>query len=142
MRVYTVHTHPAKPPEDAVFVKEGFCWPGLLIPFFWLIFRRLWIPLMGFIAAVVLIAIVPATGLAGEGFTGPATLALHLLVGLEGNNLRRWRLKAQGYELVDIVVADNMGEAEIEYYTAREGEAAQAAAAETRAGGAPWGQPA
>jgi Zn-dependent protease with chaperone function len=64
MRTYTVHHRLtdardlAREVEGLVFVKEGFCWPGLFFPAFWLLFRGLWLVLIGYL--VVAAAIVSA----------------------------------------------------------------------------------
>ena len=57
MLTYTAHRKPdlldqANDGSDIVFIKDGFSWPGLLIPFFWMIWHRLWLPLAVYLAAV------------------------------------------------------------------------------------------
>ena len=47
----------------AVFVKEGFCWPALFFALPWLIFRRLWWVLAGYVVAgAAIVAIGGALG--------------------------------------------------------------------------------
>jgi hypothetical protein len=106
MPVYTVFAPPqtsgaaAPDPLRFVFVKDGFCWPALFIPELWLIFRRLWLVLIVYAAISIVVSIV------GARIGGPlpwVTLALmHLLLALEGNALRRWKLSARGYQFIGV----------------------------------------
>lgn len=117
MRIYSVYRHPQKEAEDAVFVKEGFCWPGLLIPLFWMLYRRLWLAAGIFFLLSMAAAGLGNSGLIGEDFVGLALFLVQLWIGLEGNELRAKKLRARGYELADVVAADDVGEAEIRYFT-------------------------
>ena len=66
MPVYTVFAPPqgsgaAEPdPLRFVFVKDGFCWPALFIPELWLLFRRMWLVLVVYVALSVVVSIVGA----------------------------------------------------------------------------------
>ena len=57
MALYTVFAPPPEPGETApdpvrfVFVKDGFCWPALFIPELWLLFRRMWLVFVLYLAA-------------------------------------------------------------------------------------------
>jgi hypothetical protein len=120
MTLYTVLAPPAaegeiRPdPIRLVFVKEGFCWPALFIPVLWLIFRRMWIVLALYVAAVIGIAAL------GER-TVPAVSGALLFLGwiwfaIEANGLRRWSYLIHGWRLIDVVEAGNYREAEIRYF--------------------------
>ncbi len=126
MLTYTAHSKPepqvqgqAEDGKGVVFVKDGFSWPAFLIPFFWMLWHRLWLPLVGYVAAVVLIV------LAGYGFSWPENLTggigllANLFFGFEGNNFRRWALAKRGYDEVADIVADNGEEASYRFFAAR-----------------------
>ena len=125
MTIYTVHAPPARDRRAgrdevrAVFVKEGFCWPGLAVPLFWLIFRRMWIVLAFYIIAAAAMA-----ALGREPLLSPLAMALGILVplllGFEGNDLRRWSLGLRGYEFEGVVEASSQEEAEIRYFATRD----------------------
>ncbi len=97
MRVFTAHT---RPDRSAELVVEGFRWGALLFGPLWLAWHRAWIPAALAAAALVGILIVP-------GGAGRAVLlaAEALLLGLTGNDLRRWSLGRRGYVLTDVVAA-------------------------------------
>ena len=121
MPVYTVFAPPqgsgaAEPdPLRFVFVKDGFCWPALFIPELWLLFRRMWLVLVVYVALSVVVSII------GARIGGPlpwVTLALmHLLLALEGNTLRRWKLSTKGYQFVG-VAEGRLEVAEVRFFSA------------------------
>jgi hypothetical protein len=120
MTLYTVLAPPAHEGETRpdpirlVFVKEGFCWPALFIPVVWLLFRRMWIVLALYVAAVIGIAVL------GEKTVPAISGALFLLgwiwFAIEANGLRRWSYLIHGWRLIDVVEAQNLREAEIRYF--------------------------
>ena len=120
MTIYTVLAPPAKTglagpdPDGFVFVKEGFCWPALYMTAPWLVWRRMWLGLVGYlVAAVVIISLV-------EWMDGPIVWLIHVLFGflvaLEANNLRRWTLERRGYRLIGVVSGDKVREAEFRFF--------------------------
>lgn len=126
MLTYTAHSKPepqvqgqAEDGKGVIFVKDGFSWPAFFIPFFWMLWHRLWLPLVGYLVVVVLIA------LAGYGFswpenlTGGVGLLANLFFGFEGNNFRRRALTRRGYDEIADIVADNGEEASYRFFAAR-----------------------
>ena len=124
MTIYTVHVPPARgsragsDPMRAVFVKEGFCWPAFVVPLPWLVLRGMWIA-----AAFYVIAIAAAVYVAREPGLQPLAVGIAvfvpLLLGFEGNDLRRWSLGLRGHELAGVVDASSPGEAEIRFFSNR-----------------------
>jgi len=59
--VYSVYEPPFEadglddPADGLAFVKDGFSWPALLLPGFWLIYQRMWIELIAFVALLGLL---------------------------------------------------------------------------------------
>ena len=146
MRLWTVH-EPRNPTDlgeradRTIFVKDGFSWPGFLVPLPWLLVKRLWLGTLLY----ALIAV--AAGLAGSflPLAGDAGMLLALIAnlyaGLEGNELIRRKLIRRGFVQAGSVLARTRDEAEILFFTAREetGEllvpGRPPARATTRAGG-------
>lgn len=130
MMVFTVH-EPGQPAasierraDDIVFIKEGFTWWGFLFGPLWLLFNRLWLE---FIAALVLTAVAAALlvqfGLKDEA-PGILNMLLMLLIGFEGNDLRRWRLHRKGYRFLTSVAGRDREECERRFFEAWLPEAA------------------
>ncbi len=145
MRTYSVHhTQPtpqatADYADGAVFVREGFAVFAFLFHFFWFLYHRMWLVFVLYLAvsvaasvAIDLIGLNPLSGLI-------AATAINLIVGFEANDLRRWTLARKGYDLIAVVRARSLIEAEEKYFSwvlaqANEGEIGSPAAPHNRPG--------
>ncbi len=107
-------------PMALVFVKEGFAWPAFLFAGLWLIYRRLWLVLVGYF--VVAFALSAVAGQIGGPLPFFAILALHFLFALEANELRRWTLARRGFRLIGLAEGRGQEEAEIRYFSENEAE--------------------
>jgi hypothetical protein len=108
-------------PMRVVFVKEGIAWPALFFGAIWLIVRRMWLVLAGYIVLAIVVGMIDMQ-IGGE-LPGIFMFLTHILLALEGNELRRWTLMRAGYRLVDVVEARNLEEAEIRYFAGIDGAA-------------------
>jgi len=126
MRLYTVQHRPfaasarsggaeAMDP-DVVLIKEGFCWPALFMPVLWLLYRgQFWGLLAYLVVSGILSAVTYGAGL--DYITvSLLTVVLSLAVAAQANDWRRWRLAAGGYELVSVVAAGSLREAEAIFF--------------------------
>jgi hypothetical protein len=121
MTIYTVHAPPAgdrraMDPTAFAFVKEGFCWPALFFPFVWILYRRLWLVLLGYL--VVTLALARFGAALGEPVQGSAALLAWLLFALEANGLRRWTLERNGWRLVGVASGTRLSDAEQRFFPA------------------------
>ena len=108
---------------DMRFVRDGFAWLGLLLPFFWLLWHRLWIEALLFLAASIGLALL--VEFAGLGVVAPfLSLILALYVGIEGATLRVWAATRRGWREWGVVEADTLEDAESRYVAER-GDAAE-----------------
>ena len=122
MSVYTVHTPPAPTsapnPERFVFVRDGFFFWAFVLGPLWLLWRRLWLVCIGYIALLVAMQ----TGLYLIGVSGPgkwlAGVLLSLLLGFEAATLWRWTLARRGWTNAGIVVGDDLESAERRFFDA------------------------
>ncbi len=83
-----------------MLVREGFSWGALFFGPLWLAMHRVWVPAAVSLAAFVLIVVLTDGGLAAA-----LLIALVVLTGLSGHDLRRWSLDHRGYLLSQVVVA-------------------------------------
>jgi hypothetical protein len=103
VKIYTaLLKHDAEP----VLVREGFAWGALLFGPLWLAAHRAWIPAAISLAACVLIGL-----LAPRPAAAILIVGLAVLLGLTGQDLRRWALEWRGYLLVHILAAVNRDDA-------------------------------
>ncbi|MEI2387923.1 DUF2628 domain-containing protein [Breoghania sp. JC706] len=132
MSAFMVMTPP--PSDDAerdatkvVFVKEGFCWPAFFFAVPWLLFRGLWLVLVGYLVLAILVA--GAGELIGGVAPFVAGFAFSLLFSLEANGLRRWTLERRGWRMAGVVAGANRDECEIRFFSAWKGPEPAAPAA-------------
>ena len=97
MRFWTAHIRSGAAP---VLVREGFSWGALLFGPLWLATHRAWIAAALTLAAFVLIVV-----LTRDGVSAALLTTLVVLLGLSGNDLRRWSLDHRGFLLAQVVVA-------------------------------------
>jgi hypothetical protein len=85
-----------------MLVREHFGFWAFLFGPLWLLLHRAWIPCILAICAIVAIAVVPLAPLRPVlGF------GLFWLIGLFGQDLRRWSLERRGFVLAQIVAASD-----------------------------------
>ncbi|MGH6925114.1 MAG: DUF2628 domain-containing protein [Propylenella sp.] len=116
MRVYTVHAPPADPaPERFAFVKDGFSWPAFLVPVLWILWHRMWLTLIGYVIYALIVAWIGR--LAGDGLAMIVAIAGALVLGLEGNAIRRLSLENRGWRGVGETFGHNLSEAEVRFFS-------------------------
>ncbi len=103
--------------DKFVFVRDGFHFWALLFGPFWLVWHRLWLVLVGYLAVwsrarhdrV-------AAGCAGAMRALWCFLLLAILMGLEAASLRRWTYSRRKWRQIDFVVADDEESAERRFF--------------------------
>ena len=122
MRVYSVHEPPVRGPDplpDAerfIFVRDGFYFCAFLFAPLWMIWRRMWLVLVGYV--IVSAAVETALVALGASATLVSVVALlvSLLVGLEASTLRRFSLNRRGWRNVGIISGDDLEDAERRFF--------------------------
>src|SRR5882757_4720564 len=112
MPVYTVHAPVAYGADLAasdkfVFVRDGFHFWAAVASVIWLVWNRLWLALIGWIALTLAIDF----GMNALGATRGA-----ILLGFEAASLQRWTLSRRKWRQLDIVVADDEESAERRFF--------------------------
>ncbi len=97
MTFWTAHIRPGGPP---VLVREGFSWGAFLFGPLWLAGHRAWIPAALALAAGILIVILLPLAVAAT-----TMFALAILLGLCGQDFRRWSMDHRGFTLTQVIVA-------------------------------------
>jgi hypothetical protein len=120
MPVYTVHA-PSDPAsrEDAdkfIFLRDGFHFWAMVFGPLWLIWHRLWLVLLGYLAVVAVIGISLTLLGAGGNARMLVLLLLAILMGLEAASLRRWSYSRGRWRQIDFVVADDEEAAERRFF--------------------------
>lgn len=102
MQTFRIYRHDTRPDEA---VKVGPSWPAFFFGFFWLLFKRLWTPLLVVLAVVVTVSLLEwllATAFPRAESTLTYVVTALCLVGwmvvaMRGNRLRAWVLRSKGY---------------------------------------------
>jgi hypothetical protein len=105
--IYTVHEKAdiADPVERVELVREGFSVWAFVFGGFWLLFNRLWVPLVGY--ALVAVALGIAAMELGVDEIGQNVLqfGLQLMLAFHAHDLQRWALARRGYAQTGVVLA-------------------------------------
>ena len=121
MPTYTVHQPPAKngraaDPQRFVFVRDGFHFWAFLLTLPWLISRRLWLALLGYVLLTAAMAVVFHFLTTPSGSQAAIGLLIGVLFGLEAASLRRWTYRRRGWANIGVIVGDNEEDAERRFF--------------------------
>ncbi|WP_458094956.1 DUF2628 domain-containing protein [Roseomonas sp. WA12] len=114
MRVFTIHARDGERPRTRL-VPEGGSFLAFLFGPLWLLWRGLWLVLLGYLLLAGLIAVLP------DPWEGVAALALQVLLGFHARDLERWTLRRRGYAVAGVVAAGDEEEALLRAVRARPG---------------------
>ncbi|ADZ68448.1 DUF2628 domain-containing protein [Polymorphum gilvum] len=122
MSVYMVMVPPevgtgeatARAADRLLFLREGFSWGALAFSGLWLLWHRMWLALLAYLAATV--ALEAAARFIGGPGPGVAAFLLAVLIGLEANALRRWSLERKGWRLAGVASGSDIEEAESRFF--------------------------
>lgn len=117
MTTYTVYMPPkdnlVQSEENFLLIPDAKATLALFFPPFWLIWHRLWLPLMVYFCVIIAIMLLAFTS------PGIAVSYLSILPGLylllEGYELVRKNLENKGWQFAGIVEGENKEEAEIRF---------------------------
>lgn len=101
------------------FVKDGFSGPAFLFGPLWLIWHRLWQPLVAVVAVLALVELVLWAVGAGEGTDPLPLLIADLAIGFEGSGWRLSQLERQGFREAAVLRAASLDECELRYFASR-----------------------
>lgn len=122
MTLYSVYEPPGEaldPEERAealVFVKEGFSWPALLVPGLWLLYQRMWLELVLFVALFAVLGwVFDPSGDQTQTLFGWLSVAIVVLFAFEANDLRSAALEREGYTQVGTAIGAGRDAAELAF---------------------------
>ena len=109
MPVYTIHAPlspraGARSSDDMTLVRDGFHFWAFVFGPLWLLWHRLWLAFLGFIALLGLIEVAGRFGLNASG-RASVQIVLLILLGVEAASLLRFGLSRRNWQQVDVVVA-------------------------------------
>jgi hypothetical protein len=106
----------AETADAVIFLREKFSWPALFFAPLWLLWHRLWLGFIGWLAAVMLIAgaayfldLVPVAAAIALGLPT-------LVVAFEGTELRRRKLLRSDYRDAGVAIGEDIEDAERRFF--------------------------
>jgi len=103
MTFWTAHIRPSSAP---VLLREGFSWGAFFFGPLWLAVHRAWIPAALALAGGILIVV-----LLPHGVAAVMMVALAVVLGLSGQDCRRWSTDHRGFMLTQVIAARSEPEA-------------------------------
>lgn len=122
--------------DGSVFVKDGWSWGALLVPPVWLLWRRMWLVFLAWLAVALVFGAVETVLNAGTAVTGWAEALFALWFALEANAMRQWTLARNGWRSAGIATGSDRVDAEHRFFARRAGGAADPAFVPGQASGA------
>jgi hypothetical protein len=120
MNVYTVHLKGSQDDlatlERAVFVREGFSWAALIFGPLWLLWNRLWLALVVWLALEGALVIWNILSPPAHSVTAALLFLMHLALAFESSQLRRGALARRRFQYVGLVQGRRLMEAERAYF--------------------------
>ena len=118
MKAYTVHAPPDTPAdaERFAFVKDGVSWPALFVPVLWILYHRLWLTLVWYVAFALVVAWIGR--LFGDDPAALVAVLGAILFALEANNILRLSLIGRGWREIGGSYGKNLTEAEARFFGA------------------------
>ena len=121
MPVYTVHAPRAyaadlRATDRFVFVRDGFHFWAMVLGPLWLIAKRLWLALLGWLVLVVGLEVAVASLRGGRLAVVAVGIVVAILMGLEASTLQRWTYSRRKWRQLDVVVADDEETAERRFF--------------------------
>ena len=126
MALWSVYEPPGVAPRSfeaidrAVMVRDGWSWGALLLAPLWLLWRRMWLVFLGWLAMMVLIEGVALLMPARDTAAAVLAAVFGLWFALEANALRRWTLARKGWRFAGFAAGADRMEAEQRFFTAPE----------------------
>ena len=124
MAVYTVHeplprkNEASADPERFAFVRDGFYFWAFVLGPLWMLWRRLWLVTLAYVALSIAIQLGLWELDASETVNFLVYFLLALLIGFEAGTLRRWTLTRRGWKNLGVVVGDDLENAERRFFAA------------------------
>ena len=113
---YKVKRYLIERADELVFVADGFSFWAMLAAPFWMVYHRMWVALIGFVVAFGVLRFLGYLFGAPIDAGGLLYLGLSLAFGFVANDIRRYFLEREEYQLVGAIVGATQLECERRFF--------------------------
>ncbi len=100
--------------ERIKFIPDRFSWIAFIFSPFYLLWHRMWLPLIAYMAITVGLEVAALQlNIAAPSI---AAFAVSVLLGFEASALRRWSLEGKGWRMMDVASGNDREEAELRFF--------------------------
>jgi Protein of unknown function (DUF2628) len=111
--------HTVEAGAKTLFIKDGFSIGAFLLGPVWLLWRRMWLVLLFWLAAEIALLVIARLLHFDGRLAGFVTLLFNICVSLEANALRAWTLRGKGWRFLGLTVGRTITEAEQRHFAER-----------------------
>jgi hypothetical protein len=115
MEIYHIYEKVSGTQEKRVFVKQGISWVATLIPHLWLLYNKAWLIFIVFFALDNMLQFIRVSGDNWSYLMIMWDLYLRVCLGIFASEWRALQLKFAGYEMKEVIAANNLDEAQVQY---------------------------
>lgn len=105
--------------DKSVFVKDGFSLGAFLVTPVWLLWRKMWLVFLAWLALQVALAVLTTMLSLDQRAAGIVSLLVSLCFALEANALRSWTMRREGWRFAGIASGQSLDEAEQRHFEGR-----------------------
>ncbi|XVN43036.1 MAG: DUF2628 domain-containing protein [Candidatus Rickettsia vulgarisii] len=110
MNIYSIYVNPDKKDNNFILVKQGFSLFAAVFNVFWTLYHKMWLALI-----ITLICNIIAFSFDSHNLSNLIQIAITLIFGFFGADMREYDLERKQYSLEDIILAKSEVEAELKF---------------------------
>lgn len=117
MKIFNVlRNHNESKNEAFIFVEDHFSISAFLFQFLWLLYKRIWTPAVILIIIECILMLLDQNKILDQTIIFQLKLVTSVFIGICANDWYLTQLKKNNYQVIDVIVARNLEEAQLSFY--------------------------
>lgn len=117
MKIFNVlRNHNESKNEAFIFVEDHFSISAFLFQFLWLLYKRIWTPAVILIIIECILMLLDQNKILDQTIIFQLKLVTSVFIGICANDWYLTQLKKNNYQVIDVIVARNLEEAQLKFY--------------------------
>lgn len=117
MKIFNVlRNHNESKNEAFIFVEDHFSISAFLFQFLWLLYKRIWTPAVILIIIECILMLLDQNKILDQTIIFQLKLVTSVFIGICANDWYLTQLKKNNYQVIDVIVAHNLEEAQLKFY--------------------------